>query len=143
MVGTPKRAVQKVAPCKMDQDWDTCLGQILGGYRRRPGTDGKFRFEILFGIKPRFSFEVPFHGLIAANGELVRGLEIALIKSLIASRILSYILSKWPNKFEVGDKVLLRRGRRKPGSKILSPTWNEPFIVKAENHPRYKLRTDD
>ncbi len=69
----------------MDQDWDTCLGQILGGYRRRPGTDGKFPLEILFGIKPRFSFEAPFHRLIADNGELVRGLEIAPIKSLRAS----------------------------------------------------------
>ncbi len=74
MVGTLKRAVQKVAASKMSQDWDVFLGSIRGGYRRRLGTDGKSSFEILFGIKPRFSFEAPHYGPIAANSELIRGL---------------------------------------------------------------------
>ncbi len=45
MIGTLKRAVQNVTASKMDQDWDMCLGKILRGYRRRPGTDGKSLFE--------------------------------------------------------------------------------------------------
>ena len=55
MVGMLNRAVQKALVSNKDRDWDVCLGEILGGYRRRPGTDGKSPFEILFGIKPRFA----------------------------------------------------------------------------------------
>ncbi len=112
-------------------------------YRRQLGTDGKSPFEILFGNKPRFSFEAPHYGPIAANSEIIRWIEIALVKSLRASRVVPYTTSKWPNKFDVGDTVLLRRGRRKPGSKVLSPAWYGPFIVKADNPARYTLRTDD
>ena len=75
MVGTLKRAVQKVAASTRSQDWNVCLGRILGGYRGRPSTDGKSPFEVLFGIKPRFSFEAPHYGPIAANSELIRGLK--------------------------------------------------------------------
>ena len=52
-------------------------------------------------------------------------------------------MSKWPNVYDVGEMVLVRRGSKKPGSKILVPAWYGPFIVKAEDHPRYTLRTDD
>ncbi len=127
MVSTLKRAVQKVAASEMSQDLGKCLGQILGCCRRRPGPGGKSHFEFLFGMKPRFSFEAPYYRPIAANGELIRGLEIALAKSLKASRIVPYIPSKWSNKFDVGDTVLVRRGRRKPGSKILSPA-RDPLL---------------
>ncbi len=118
--------MQKVAAIKRDQDWDKCLGQILGGYRRRPGTYGKHPFEILFEMKPRFSFKAPLYGPIATNGKLILKLEIALVKSLRAYRIVPYTPTKWPNKFEVGDTVLVRGGRRKPGSKIISPAWYGP-----------------
>ena len=40
----------RILVASKDRDWDDCLGGILGGYRRRPGTDGKSPFEILFGI---------------------------------------------------------------------------------------------
>ena len=59
MVGTLKRAVLKVLVSCKDRDWDECVGEILGGYRRRPGTDGKSPFEILLGIRPRFAVEPP------------------------------------------------------------------------------------
>ena len=54
MVRRLKRAVLIVLVSKKDRDWDNWLGEILRGYRRRPGTVGKSPFEILFGIRPRF-----------------------------------------------------------------------------------------
>ena len=36
MVGKLNRGIQKVVVTNMDRDWDDCLGEILGGYRRRP-----------------------------------------------------------------------------------------------------------
>ena len=65
------------------------------------------------------------------------------LSPLRASRIVPCIPSKWPNKFDVGDKVIGRRSRRKPGLKIRSPACNGPFIVKAENHPKYTPRIVD
>ena len=93
-------------------------------------------------LHSRFSFATPHFGTIGTNNELIHGFEIALVKSLRASRILPYTPTKGPNNFEVGDKVLVRRGERKPGSKIISPAWYRHFIVKAEDHPRYELRTE-
>ena len=50
---------------------------------------------------------------------------------------------KWTNKFEVGQKVLARRGRKEAGSKLKSANSIRSFIVKEENHPRCKLRVND
>ena len=50
---------------------------------------------------------------------------------------------KRTNKFDVGEKVLVRGCRKEAGSKIESTYWFGPFIFKEENHPRYWLRTDD
>ena len=108
MVGTLRRMVQKVLARKIDMDWDTCLGQVLGGYRRRPCTYGKSPFEILLGIKLSFSFEAPYYGPVAANGELIRGTEIALVKSLKSSRIVPYIPSKYSSMFVVRNMLLVR-----------------------------------
>ena len=43
----------------------------------------------------------------------------------------------------VGQKVLIRRGRKEAGSKIESANWFCRFLVKEENHLRYKFHTDD
>ena len=143
MVGTLKRAIQKVVVGNNDRNWDDCLGEILGGYRRRPGTDGKSPFEMLFGIRPRFAVEPPQLDLVAFNTDLAREFEVAIAKSARVSRIVPRVAEKWTNKFEVGQKVIVRRGRKERGSKVESTNWFGPFIVKEENHPRYQLRTDD
>ncbi len=39
------RAFQKVVASKMDGNWDRCIEQILGDYRRPTGIDGKSAFE--------------------------------------------------------------------------------------------------
>ena len=54
-----KQAVQIALVSNKDRDRDECLAEILGGYRRRPGADGKSPFEVLFGIRPRFAIEAP------------------------------------------------------------------------------------
>ncbi len=59
------------------------------------------------------------------------------MKFLRASRVVPYT----PNK--AGERVLVKRAKKNPSSKILSPARNGPFIVKAEDHPRYTLRTYD
>ena len=143
MVGTLKRAVQKALVSNKDRDWDDCLGEILVGYRRRPGTDGKSPFEVLLGIRPRFAVESPELEPIAFNMNVAREFEVAIAKSLSASRIVPTAPENRTNKFEVGEKVLVRRGRKETGSKIESTNWIGPFIIKEENHPRYKLRTND
>ncbi len=56
--------------------------------------DGKSPFEILFGTRPRFSFEPPHYGSIASNSELIREFEVALVKSLRASRVVPYTPTK-------------------------------------------------
>ena len=126
-----------------DRDWDECLEKVLGGYRRRPGTDGKSPFETLFGIRPRFAVESPELEPIAFNTNFAREFEVAIAQSLRASRIVPTAPENRTNKFEVGEKVLVRRGRKEAGWKIDSTNWIGPFIIKEENHPRYKLRTND
>ena len=143
MVGTLKREVQKVLVSNKDRVWDESLGEILGGYRRRPGTDGKSPFEILFGIRPRFAVESPDLEPIEFSTNFSREFEVAIAKSLRASRIVPTVPENWTNKFEVGEKVLERRGRKEAGSKIESTNWIGQFIIKEENRPRYKLRTND
>ena len=87
--------------------------------------------------------EPPQFDLVAFNTDLAREFEIVIMRSARASRIVPSAPEKWTRKFEVGEKVLVRRGRKETGSKIESTNWFGPFIVKKENHPRHKLRTDD
>ena len=56
IVGRIKRSLQKLSQANM-LDWDLCLNQVLYGYRRRSTTDVKFSFEMLYGVKSRFSEE--------------------------------------------------------------------------------------
>ena len=56
IVGKIKRALQKMCRAIM-LDWDLCLDQVLYGYRRRSSTDVKSSFEVLYGVKSRFSEE--------------------------------------------------------------------------------------
>ena len=87
MVGRFKRAIQKDVVSNNDRNWDNFLEEILGGYRRRAGTDGKSHFEILFGIRASFAVEPPQLDLVAFNIDLTREFEIAISKSAGVSRI--------------------------------------------------------
>ena len=129
IIGTLKLAVRKATVSKMDQDWDMSFWKILGGHMRRPGTDEQSFFEF-FWNQHRFLFECPHYGPIALKGERICGLKTAPAKYFWASRIVPLTSSKWPNKFAVRDTVLVRKGRRKPSSKVLSPAWYGPIIFK-------------
>ena len=120
MVGTLKLATRKVVVSDRNREWDECLGEILGCYRRRPGIDGKSPFEIFFGVRPRFAVESPQIYLAALNTDFDREFEIAIADSVNKSRIVPSTQEKWTNKFELGAKVLVRRGRKETGSKIES-----------------------
>ena len=80
-----KRAVQKVMVNNRDREWDGCLGEIPGRYRRRPGIDGKSPFEIIFSIRPRFAVESPQTYFVALNTDLLREFGITIAKSVRAS----------------------------------------------------------
>ncbi len=56
MVENLKKALQKVTQSE-SKEWNQSLEDVLYRYRRRLGTDGIAPFEILFGVKPRFSIE--------------------------------------------------------------------------------------
>ena len=59
------------------------------------------------------------------------------------SRIVPRATYKWANKFDVGQKAIVRRSRKEPVSEIESTIWFGPFIVKKQNNPICRLRTDD
>ncbi len=143
MVGTLKRAITKMVTANPEHEWSRYLNDTLVGYRRHPGTDGKTPLEVLFGIKPRFSIEIPQADYVASDSNLIRDLKVALAVSLRTSRIVPNTKAAWPRTFEIGDLVLVRRGRRVPGSRITSASWYGPFIVKESEHPRYLLTTED
>ena len=77
--------------------------------------------------------------MLAFNSDLAREFEITKAISDRASRIVPSDQGNWTKKFDVGEKVLVRIGRKEAGSKIESTNWFGPFIVKDENHLRYKL----
>ena len=56
MVGKIERALQKMSRVSM-LSRNLCLDQVQYGYRRPSNTDGKSSFEVLFGVKSRFSEE--------------------------------------------------------------------------------------
>ena len=76
-----KRAVQKALISEKDREWDDQLREILGGYRRRPGTGRKSPFETFLGIRPRFAVDPPQLELVAFNTDLAREFEIAITRS--------------------------------------------------------------
>ena len=89
MVRTMKQAIQKVVASNNDCNWDDYLGEILGGYRGRPGIDGKSPFEILFGIRSSFAVEPAKLELVAFNTDLAREFETAIAKSARVSLIVT------------------------------------------------------
>ena len=143
MVGTLKRAIQKVVVRNNDCNWDDCLAEIFGGYRRWPRKNKKSSFEILFGIRPRFAFKPTQLDLVAFSHDLAREFEFAIAKSARVSRMIPRVAEKWTSKFKVGQNVIVQRGRKERGSKIESTNWHGPFFFKEENHTRYQLRTDN
>ena len=56
LVGSIKQALHKMSRANMP-GWDSLLDQVLYGYCRHSSTDGKSRFEVPYGFKPRFSEE--------------------------------------------------------------------------------------
>ncbi len=141
-IGTLKRAIAKMVTGNPEHEWSRYLSDTLGGYRRRPGNDGKIPIDVLFGINPRFSIEPLLSDYVASDSNVIRDLNFALIMSLRASRIVPKTKAAWPRTFEIGDLVLVRRGRRVPGSRITLVGWYSPFVGKESDHPRYLLRTE-
>ena len=137
MVSTLKPAITKMVIANPEHEWSRYLSDILRGCRKRPANDGKTPFEVLLGIKLRFSIEPPRADYVASDSNLIRYM------SLRASRMVSKTRAAWPRIFEIGDLVLVRRGRRKPWSRITSASRYGPFIFKESYHPRYLLRTED
>ena len=142
MIRTFKRAVQKVLISNKDQDWDEHLGEVLAGYPRRSGTDGESTFEIQSGIRPRFAIGPPQLDLVAFNTDLAREFEVAVAKFARVSRIVPRATERWTKKFDLGQKLTVRRGKKERDSKIESINRFGPLTVKEKNHPRYQLRTD-
>ena len=81
MVGTLKRAIQKIVVSNRARAWHKSLGEMFGGYRRRPVTDGKSLLEKLFGIQFRFLFEPNRLDVVSFNTDLAREFEIEIVKS--------------------------------------------------------------
>ncbi len=83
---------------------------MLYGYRRGPGTDAIAPFEILFGVKPRFSIEPSVSTPGAEVLSQARSFELA--KALInhAERLVPRIFHG-DTRYQTGDMVFLRRGR--------------------------------
>ncbi len=137
MVGTLKKELQGVtrSECK---EWDASLENVLHGYRRRPGWDGLATFDILFVVKPRFAIE----SSSAISGEEVlthaRPFELALELINRAERLVPRTFQKEPN-YQVGDRVILRRGEQSEGSNFEARMWLGPSKVIAVENPRYML----
>ena len=90
-----------------------------------------------------FFAEPPRTDHMASDSNMIRDLEVALAMQPKASRIVPKTKASWPRTFEIGDLVLVRRGRRVPVSRITSASWYGPFIVKESGHPCYILPTED
>ena len=137
MVGTLKKSVRKMM-VSSEVEWDAWINRILGGYRKRPGADGKSPFEILFGVKPRFTHEPPVDEPVAWGVGMVRDVEVASVKARRAERVVP-AASAPAAPFKVGDFVLMRRGKA-VGPKLLRKDWSGPYQVEEEGHPTYILR---
>ncbi len=137
MVGNLKKALQKVTRSE-SKKWDQSLANLLYGYRRRPGTEGIAPFEISFGVQPRFSIELSVCTPGAKVLSHARPFELALALINLAERLVPRSLQKEAH-CQVGDKVLLRCGKKPEGSKFETRMWMGPFKVISVEHPRYML----
>ena len=135
MVGTIKRGLQKMCRANMSE-WDLCLDQVLYGYRRRSSTDGKSPFELLYGVKSRFSGENETS--IPPSTDGARQLELGIALAARAERLVPQMVTE-EQKFKIGDWVLSRRGNQPEGSKFEARMWLGPYKVRAVQHPRYEL----
>ncbi len=137
MVDTLEKAIQEFNRSE-PKEWDASLENVLYGYRRRLGPDGVATFEILFGVKPRFAIEsfgaIPGEDVLA-NARTF-GLPMALINR--AERLVPRTLEN-EARYQIGDMVLLRNGKRPEGSKFEARMWLGPFKVISVEHPRYIL----
>ena len=115
--------------------------QILAVYRRRQGTDGAYPYEILFRIKPRFNYELPSVLVLAEDQNLSREFELALTRSVRASRVVQP-QTHVALTFKVGERVLMRRGKLITGPKLLAHMRSGPFLIRTEEYPRYTLGTE-
>lgn len=97
MVKTLKRklAVKKAVIGKKDRNWDEYIVEILGGYRRRIGLDGKSRFEILFAIRLGFPAKLPKFDSVAFNTNFSRVFEVEIANSRRALAIVPSAPEKW------------------------------------------------
>ncbi len=68
-----------------------------------------------------------------------RPFELAMAYINRAKRYVSRILQNEMH-YEIGDMVLLRRGRQPKGSKFEAKMWVCPFEVMSVKHPRYVLK---
>ena len=89
MVGTLKRSITKMVTANPEHEWSRYLSDILRGYCRCPGNDGKTMFEVFVGTKPPFSIEPPRVDYVASDSNPIQDLEGVLAMSLKASRIVS------------------------------------------------------
>lgn len=95
----------------------------------------------MFSIKPHFSREPPLTDGTVWNAGLIRELEIALVNTMHAARLVPVP----PNislSFKVGDKVLVRCDKPK-GPKLWKLFWAIPYAIKEERPPGYVIPTDN
>ena len=137
MVGTLKKALQKVTRSE-SKEWDASLENVLYGYRHRPGPDGVAPFEILFGVKPRFAIE--WSGAVPGEEVLdnARPFELALALINRAERLVPRPLQEEAH-YQIGDRVLLRRGKQPEGSRFEARMWLGPFKLISDEHSLYVL----
>ena len=108
-MGTLKNSIAESDKSE-SKEWDQSLEDVLYRYRRRPGTDGIAPFEILFGVKPRFSIEPSVRTAGADVLTHARSFELAMglinrAERLVTRTVHGYI------RYQIGNMVLLRRGR--------------------------------
>ncbi len=119
------------------KEWDASLENVLYGNRRRPRPDGVEPFQILFGVKPRFTIESA--GTSPGEEVLANARPFELAMGLIsrAERLVPRILQKEAH-YQIGDMVLLRCGRQPEGSKSEARMWLGPFkVISVETHVTY------
>ncbi len=135
MVGTLKKALQKVTRNE-SKECNESLEDVLYGYRRRLRTDGIAPFEILLGVKPRFSIEPSVRTPVAEVLSRARFFELAMALINSAERLVPHTVHG-DTRYQIGAMVLLRRGRLPEGSKFQARMWQGPYQVISAHHPCY------
>ena len=137
MVGTPKKSLQKVTQIE-SKEWVQSLEYALYRYRRIPGMDGIAPFEILFGVKPRFSIQPSVRTSGAEVLSHARSFELAMALLNFAEPLVPRSVHG-DIRYQIGDMVLLRRGRLSEGSKFQAHMWLGPYKVTSAHQPVYVL----